>query len=465
MVISNWNIEEHIEVPGERTVYTAMSVEEFISKKRIACQHDKDQPCYCDKMLIHCGKDESIYKSNNLSSKCWTCDGEMPLRPKNDGLGVMVSAFVTEQDGFGLYMDTNEQQEYGQWRIEKGLRLLNLVSPAHAGVLFLDYGSSRDGYFDAAKLKIQLEDVLDFFEWKYTDKDSTQMTRQILVEFDHSSGHAKRDDGAVVPSELRKFTYTREDEDYPKNIPVTAEGLGEYCYAENGTLIEGKLEAGGEQTFTFAPTEGPFDLQDPAEKSKWAPGYPEGEGPTLFEGKGKGLRDLVWERGLMSDEAIAGASLAQLKEKFLGCADVRNQKSLLEKVVYDRGHVLILSPKYHPELAGVGIEYCWGQSKYRFRNEYNDQEAKNLKANVKKTFHPTQLTPAVTLAYARKTRDYRMTYKTIMTENIGTVNVNKGNIEKIRKNHKCHRNILDQEIGFIRNVIKEENIEHDVPGV
>ena len=58
-----------------------------------------------------------------------------------------------------------------------------------------------------------------------------------------------------------------------------------------------------------------------------------------------------------------------------------------------------------------------------------------------------------------------MTYKTIMTEKIGTVNVNKGNIEKIRKNHKCHRNILDQEIGFIRNVIKEENIEHDVPGV
>ena len=55
-----------------------------------------------------------------------------------------------------------------------------------------------------------------------------------------------------------------------------------------------------------------------------------------------------------------------------------------------------------------------------------------------------------------------MAYKTSMTEGIGTANINKGNIEKIRKNHKCHRNILDQEIGFIRNVIKEEKIELDV---
>ena len=68
----------------------------------------------------------------------------------------------------------------------------------------------------------------------------------------------------------------------------------------------------------------------------------------------------------------------------------------------------------------------------------------------------------MSLAYARKTRDYRMTYKTIMTEGIGPESITKGNIEKIRKHHKCHRNILDQDIGFIRNVIKEENIGHNV---
>ena len=61
--------------------------------------------------------------------------------------------------------------------------------------------------------------------WEYNDEVTGEMTRKILVEFDHSSGHAKRDDGAVVPSDLRKGTYIR-GEDYPKNIPVTAEGLG-----------------------------------------------------------------------------------------------------------------------------------------------------------------------------------------------------------------------------------------------
>ena len=43
-----------------------------------------------------------------------------------------------------------------------------------------------------------------------------------------------------------------------------------------------------------------------------------------------------------------------------------------------------------------------------------------------------------------------MTYKTIMTEKVGTKSINKGSFEKIRKNHKCHRNILYQEIGFTR---------------
>lgn len=215
------------------------------------------------------------------------------------------------------------------------------------------------------------------------------------------------------------------------------------------------------QRFTFKECEGPYD--DHTGKSfEFRPGYADGEGPTFYEGDGKGLTQLVWERGLMSNEDISRANRAGLLKVFTECVDVRNQKSLLEKVVYDRGHILILSPKYHPELAGVGVEYCWGQSKYSFRTQHNDMKAHNLKVNVLKTFDPKELTLAVVLAYARKTRDYRMTYKTIMIEDINAESVSKVNIEKIRKNHKCHRNILDQDIGFIRDVLKEEKIEHDV---
>ena len=130
--------------------------------------------------------------------------------------------------------------------------------------------------------------------------------------------------------------------------------------------------------------------------------------------------------------------------------------------MYERGHLLVLSPKYHPEFAGVGIEYCWGHSKYRFRNHFNDMVAKNLKSNVNKTFAPTESSHEVVLAFARKTRNYRMTYKSIKMEDIGEGAISKTNIEKIRKNHKCHRNILDQEISFIRDVIDGAKIKHEV---
>ena len=43
---------------------------------------------------------------------------------------------------------------------------------------------------------------------------------------------------------------------------------------------------------------------------------------------------------------------------------------------------MLASPRYHPELAGLGIEYCWGKGKWTFRREVNDLQSKHLKRNV-----------------------------------------------------------------------------------
>ena len=131
----------------------------------------------------------------------------------------------------------------------------------------------------------------------------------------------------------------------------------------------------------------------------------------------------MYEKGLLPDEIIKKATKNQLAQAFQACANVQSQKSLLEKVVYERGHLLVLSPKYHPELAGVGVEYCWGHSKYRFRNHFNDLVAKNLKSNVLKTCAPAELSHEVVLAFARKTKECQMVYKTIKMEMIeeGTI--------------------------------------------
>jgi len=46
------------------------------------------------------------------------------------------------------------------------------------------------------------------------------------------------------------------------------------------------------------------------------------------------------------------------------------------------GVILILTPKYHPEIAGRGVEYAGGYSKLRFRQYFNDAVARNLNLNV-----------------------------------------------------------------------------------
>ncbi|CAN0529472.1 unnamed protein product [Ectocarpus sp. 12 AP-2014] len=40
--------------------------------------------------------------------------------------------------------------------------------------------------------------------------------------------------------------------------------------------------------------------------------------------------------------------------------DFKNERTALQHLVESRGHILLLSPKCHPEVAGVGIEYSWG---------------------------------------------------------------------------------------------------------
>jgi len=55
------------------------------------------------------------------------------------------------------------------------------------------------------------------------------------------------------------------------------------------------------------------------------------------------------------------------------------------KVINLLGVLLILTPKCHPEIADRGVEYAWGYLKLRFRQDFNDAVARNLKANVLKS--------------------------------------------------------------------------------
>jgi hypothetical protein len=53
--------------------------------------------------LICFGQDECIFKQFLFTGKAWIShDGQKPVIPKDEGLGVMISAFVSREFGFGL---------------------------------------------------------------------------------------------------------------------------------------------------------------------------------------------------------------------------------------------------------------------------------------------------------------------------------------------------------------------------
>ena len=47
--------------------------------------------------------------------------------------------------------------------------------------------------------------------------------------------------------------------------------------------------------------------------------------------------------------------------------DFKNENSALQHTIESRGYILLLSPKSHPKVGDVGIEYYWGISKLEFR--------------------------------------------------------------------------------------------------
>ena len=88
-----------------------------------------------------------------------------------------------------------------------------------------------------------------------------------------------------------------------------------------------------------------------------------------YEGKAKGEKQYLWERAWWKDGMSVAVGVADDKniEKVMqAMPDFKTERTALQHVVESRGHIL-LSPKCHPEVAGVGIEYSWGFSKQKFR--------------------------------------------------------------------------------------------------
>ena len=139
------------------------------------------------------------------------------------------------------------------------------------------FATNKDGFWGYEQFKEQIEDVLDVLE--HLD-DGMQM----VIEVDHSSGHAKqREDGLHVSNmnvkyggkqkKLRDTVMTKECLGPEEAKMYFANGKWSTNSSEGAVVIDLKLKVGEKQTSTFAAGAPPpfYDWEAPRKDTKVAP--------------------------------------------------------------------------------------------------------------------------------------------------------------------------------------------------
>ena len=208
-------------------------------------------------------------------------------------------------------------------------------------------GINKDGYFTNEDLAMQTSAMMEIFNILHPDCIA-------LIAFDNSSNHHAMAKGALVANRLNL-------KDGGKNVLPTRSGW-------------------------FLNSDGLRVSQD----------------MRTSEGKQKGIRSIMMERGLFSGRM-------QLKEarKLLSQQDdFREQKSLLEETVSARGHEITFYPKFHPEFNF--IEMYWGACK-AFTRKNCDYSWKALQALVPRALDSVNL--STIRRFARKSDRYNDAYR------------------------------------------------------
>jgi len=118
------------------------------------------------------------------------------------------------------------------------------------------------------------------------------------------------------------------------------------------------------------------------------------------------------------------------------CEDFRNEVTLFEEIAWRRGHIVHFTPKGHCELAGIGIEYCWGKLKKWYRRNNSPTGPADFFDLVVRSMSREVLPLTTARRFARKARAYMRAYLS------GESNEH-ALLEAMVKRFKTHRNALD----------------------
>jgi hypothetical protein len=112
---------------------------------------------------------------------------------------------------------------------------------------------------------------------------------------------------------------------------------------------------------------------------------------------------------------------------------------------------MIYSPKYHCEIAGEGIEMCWGFLKKFYRRKFTTAEKTcSFSRCVDEALAATGARKDTVRKYAGHVYTYMMAYRSIETEHGEDASVSFQMIEKFLKKYRCHRSSADQEAAILQ---------------
>ena len=215
-------------------------------------------------------------------------------------------------------------------------------------------------------------------------------------------------------------------------------------------------------------------------------------------GKAKGLLQVIWERGWIDPSKCKEQvdkerikvintsyyTLSGRKETATGqivessslrglmgdCFDFKTEETALQFVGAQLGVQVMLTPKFHCEFAGEGIEYAWAQAKSVMRR--TPMREKKGRANfinlVTRCLCPaTVLTKERIRKFAARARSYVCTYyyleqETDTSDDIGVhgfipaakQQLLYNRIEKVMRGFKTHRSVLDFDKIFVLTALK-----------
>ena len=193
-----------------------------------------------------------------------------------------------------------------------------------------------------------------------------------------------------------------------------------------------------------------------------------------WQGKPKGLLQVLWERGFINEEELEQYKLEStdedgqmieeysLRHLMSNCTDFDTEKSQLQTIAEKYDMEVIMTPKYHCEIAGCGIEYSWGAAKAKYRS-ISLERKRTKKGFFQSVKDSLQVLNKTTVRKCdRKSRTYIMAYYSIevlkvneegQSQNSPDVAISMQRIEKFRKLFKSHRCALDFDQKFCKSLI------------